>query len=117
MLNGVNGSHDAAAEVEQRRRQEHLAATGNPTPGEHAAAMPASALGRVTLASNRQALLARRLPFLMPLTAVLPFGITLLAPAWTDEYVAGLAAAYQQTTGLKAGPRGHGVKPYRTPAQ
>ena len=47
---------------------------------------------------------------------MLPFGITLLAPAWTDEFVAGLAAAYQQTTGLKAGPRGHGVTPYRTPA-
>lgn len=51
-----------------------------------------------------------------PTTAVLPFGITLLAPAWTDEFVAGLAAAYQQTTGLKAGPRGHGVTPYQTPA-
>ena len=46
---------------------------------------------------------------------MLPFGITLLAPAWTDEYVAGLAAAYQQATGLKAGPLGHCVKPYRTP--
>ncbi|KAI7838879.1 hypothetical protein COHA_007345 [Chlorella ohadii] len=79
VANGVNGSHDAAAEAEQQRRQQHLTATGNPTP-------------------------------------VLPFGITLLAAAWTDEYVAGLAAAYQQTTGLKAGPLGHGVEPYRTPA-
>ncbi|PRW20653.1 allophanate hydrolase [Chlorella sorokiniana] len=79
VANGVNGSHDAAAEAEQQRRQMHLAATGNPAP-------------------------------------VLPFGITLLAPAWTDEFVAGLAAAYQQTTGLKAGPAGHGVTPYRTAA-
>lgn len=120
VLNGVNGSHDEA-EVEQRRRQEHLAATGNPTPGEHAAA--AADLGTwsavVSLASNRQALPAHQMPFFLPhhAFAVLPFGISLLAPAWTDEYVAGLAAAYQQTTGLKAGPRGHGVKPYRSPAQ
>ena len=46
----------------------------------------------------------------------MPFGITLLAPAWCDEYVAGLAAAYEAATGLKAGPLGHGVTPYRTPA-
>ena len=47
-------------------------------------------------------------------SAVVPFGITLLAPAWTDAYVAGVASAYEKATGLKAGPRGHGVKPYRT---
>jgi allophanate hydrolase len=46
--------------------------------------------------------------------AVVPFGITLLAPAWTDEYVAGIAAAYEKATGLRAGPLGHGVTPYRT---
>lgn len=45
----------------------------------------------------------------------LPFGITLLAPAWTDAYVAGLAAAYGAATGLQAGPAGHGVTPYCTP--
>jgi Asp-tRNA(Asn)/Glu-tRNA(Gln) amidotransferase A subunit family amidase len=45
----------------------------------------------------------------------MPFGITLLAPSWTDEFVAGIAAAYQQSTGLAAGPLGHGITPYRTP--
>lgn len=45
---------------------------------------------------------------------VVPFGITLLGPAWTDAYVAGVAAAYEKATGLKAGPDGHKVKPYRT---
>jgi allophanate hydrolase len=45
--------------------------------------------------------------------AVVPFGITVLAPAWTDEYVAGVAAAYLEATGLRAGPAGHGVAPYR----
>ncbi|KAL4858302.1 Allophanate hydrolase [Chlorella vulgaris] len=63
---------------EQQRRQELLAATGNPSP-------------------------------------VLPFGITLLAPSWTDEYVAGIAAAFEKASGLQAGPRGHGVTPYTTP--
>lgn len=48
---------------------------------------------------------------------VVPFGITLLAPSWTDEYVAGIAAAYEAATGLTAGPVGHGVTPYCTPAQ
>lgn len=46
--------------------------------------------------------------------AVLPFGITLLAPAWTDEYVAGIGAAYEKATGLQAGPLGHGVAPFRS---
>lgn len=45
---------------------------------------------------------------------VLPFGITLLAPSWTDEYVAGIAAAYEKATGLQAGPLGHCVTPYRS---
>ena len=76
----------------------------------------------VAWASDPRALLVLAPPSAPPFNprhafAVLPFGITLLAPAWTDEYVAGLASAYQQTTGLKAGPRGHGVMPYRTPAQ
>ncbi|GAB4814951.1 hypothetical protein N2152v2_001997 [Parachlorella kessleri] len=47
---------------------------------------------------------------------VLPFGITLLGPAWTDAYVAALAAAYGRATGLAAGPAGHGVVPYRMPS-
>lgn len=56
-------------------------------------------------------------PRLPTTSAVLPFGVTLLAAGWSDEYVAGLAAAYERSTGLAAGPRGHGVTPYRTPAQ
>ena len=47
-------------------------------------------------------------------TATVPFGITLLATAWTDGYVAEVASAYEKATGLKAGPQGHGVKPYKT---
>jgi allophanate hydrolase len=47
-------------------------------------------------------------------TATVPFGITLLAAAWTDSYVAEVASAYEKSTGLKAGPHGHGVKPYKT---
>ena len=45
----------------------------------------------------------------------MPFGVTLLAPSWTDEYVADIAAAFEKATGLKAGPLGHGVAPYRSP--
>ena len=47
-------------------------------------------------------------------TALVPFGITLLAPSWTDQFVAEVASTYEKATGLKAGPGGHGVKPYRT---
>ena len=46
--------------------------------------------------------------------AVVPFGVTLLAHGWADAYVAGVASAYEKVTGLRAGPLGHGVKPYRT---
>ena len=46
--------------------------------------------------------------------ALVPFGITLLGTAWTDEYVAGVAGAYFKATGLKAGPGGHNVTPYKT---
>jgi allophanate hydrolase len=46
--------------------------------------------------------------------ATVPFGITLLAPGWTDGFVAGVAAAYEKATGLRAGPLGHGVQPYKT---
>lgn len=42
-------------------------------------------------------------------TVALPFGITLLGPAWSDSYVADMAAAYEAATGLTAGPKGHGV--------
>lgn len=39
----------------------------------------------------------------------LPFGVTLLGPAWTDEYLWGLAAQFAEKTGLGNGPAGHGV--------
>lgn len=45
---------------------------------------------------------------------VLPFGVTLLGPAWSDEFVAGVAAAFEKATGLRAGPLGHGVTPFKS---
>lgn len=39
----------------------------------------------------------------------LPFGVTLLGAAWSDEFIWGLAAEYVAKTGLKNGPAGHGV--------
>lgn len=39
----------------------------------------------------------------------LPFGVTLLGSAWTDEYLWGLAAEFAKKTGLGNGPIGHGV--------
>eukprot|EP00803_Ostreobium_quekettii_P003778 evm.model.scf_329EXC.2 EVM.evm.TU.scf_329EXC.2 scf_329EXC:17023-24592(+) len=39
----------------------------------------------------------------------LPFGITLLAPAWSDEWLSGIAAKFQKATGLGCGPKGHGL--------
>lgn len=47
-------------------------------------------------------------------TAVVPFGITLLAPAWQDTFLAGIGMAYETLTGLKAGPLGHTIEPYIT---
>lgn len=46
-----------------------------------------------------------------PLRVVLPFGVTLLAPAWRDEWLWGVAAAMQAAAGLGCGPSGHGVEP------
>ena len=105
------GGNGGATPEEQARRA-HLAATGNPNPG---------AGGRGADGGRAQAGLQtpRRLTAaacLCPRHAVLPFGVTLLAPSWTDEYVAGVAAAFQAATGLAAGPLGHGVAPYVTPA-
>lgn len=42
----------------------------------------------------------------------LPFGVTLLAPGWRDEWLWGVAAKMQQLAGLGCGPLGHGVTPY-----
>ncbi len=41
--------------------------------------------------------------------AALPFGVTLLGAAWSDEFLWGLAAEYVEKTGLRNGPAGHGV--------
>ncbi|WIA09866.1 hypothetical protein OEZ85_010080 [Tetradesmus obliquus] len=46
-----------------------------------------------------------------PLAVALPFGVTLLAPAWHDEWLWGVAAAMEQAAGLGCGPAGHGVEP------
>jgi allophanate hydrolase len=46
-----------------------------------------------------------------PLRVALPFGVTLLAPAWRDEWLWGVAAAMEKAAGLGCGPQGHGVEP------
>jgi hypothetical protein len=46
----------------------------------------------------------------------LPFGVTLIGPAWSDEFLWEIAAKLHAKSGLKCGPTGHGVKPYRSPA-
>ncbi len=40
---------------------------------------------------------------------VLPFGVTLLARGWQDEWLWGLAASMHRASGLGCGPEGHGV--------
>jgi allophanate hydrolase len=45
-------------------------------------------------------------------SAVLPFGITIIGPAWTDSYVADIAEEYEKAGMLGPGPLGHGVTPY-----
>jgi allophanate hydrolase len=46
-----------------------------------------------------------------PTSVTLPFGVTLLAKAWRDEWVWGVAARMEGLTGLKCGPAGHRVTP------
>ena len=48
-----------------------------------------------------------------PMEVTLPFGVTLLAPAWKDEWVWQVAAAVEKASGLGCGPEGHGVRPVR----
>ena len=43
----------------------------------------------------------------------LPFGVTLIGPAWTDEFLWEIAAKYHAKTGLECGPTGHNVVVYR----
>lgn len=45
----------------------------------------------------------------------LPFGVTLIGPAWTDEFLWEIAAKLHAKSGLECGPKGHGVRPYRSP--
>lgn len=43
----------------------------------------------------------------------LPFGVTLIGPAWTDEFLWEIAAKYHAKSGLECGPGGHNVEVYR----
>lgn len=49
-----------------------------------------------------------------PLHVALPFGVTLLAAPWQDDWLWGVAARLEAATGLGCGPEGHGVEPVRT---
>jgi allophanate hydrolase len=46
-----------------------------------------------------------------PMQVVLPFGVTLLAGPWRDEWLWGIAERLEAAAGLKCGPAGHGVTP------
>lgn len=46
-----------------------------------------------------------------PLKVTLPFGVTLLAAGWRDEWLWEVAAALESAAGLGCGPAGHGVTP------
>jgi allophanate hydrolase len=48
-----------------------------------------------------------------PMAVTLPFGVTLLAPAWKDEWLWQVAGALEKAAGLGCGPEGHGVTPVR----
>jgi allophanate hydrolase len=50
-----------------------------------------------------------------PQAVALPFGVTLLAAAWRDEWVWGVAERLEAASGLSCGPAGHGVTPVRMP--
>ena len=50
-------------------------------------------------------------------TPVLPVGVTLIGPAWTDEFLWEIAAEMHAQCGLKCGPAGHNVKAYRQPSR
>lgn len=46
-----------------------------------------------------------------PQAVALPFGVTLLAGAWRDEWLWGIAERLEAAAGLTCGPEGHGVTP------
>ena len=43
----------------------------------------------------------------------LPFGVTLVATAWRDEWLCEIASRLHAASGLGCGPKGHHVTPYR----
>lgn len=43
----------------------------------------------------------------------IPFGVTLIGPAWTDEFLWEIGAKFHAKSGLGCGPAGHNIKPYR----
>lgn len=42
---------------------------------------------------------------------VLPFGVTMIANAWRDDWLCEIASRFHQASGLGCGPAGHGVDP------
>ena len=40
-------------------------------------------------------------------TPLLPFGVTLIAPAWRDNWLCEIASRLHQASGLGCGPAGH----------
>lgn len=44
-----------------------------------------------------------------PMKVVLPFGVTLLAPEWHDDWLWGVAERAAAAAGLGCGPEGHGL--------
>lgn len=50
-----------------------------------------------------------------PTKVNIPFGVTLLAKAWHDDWLAGIAERMQELAGLGCGPAGHGVAPVLPP--
>ncbi len=49
-----------------------------------------------------------------PLVVTLPFGVTLLAQSWRDEWLWGVAEKMHAAAGVGCGPEGHGVVSVRT---
>lgn len=43
----------------------------------------------------------------------LPFGVTLIATAWRDEWLCEIASRLHAASGVGCGPKGHRVTPYR----
>jgi len=48
-----------------------------------------------------------------PMKVTLPFGVTLLAPQWHDDWLWEVGASLVKAAGLEGGPKGHGVAAVR----